>query len=128
MVTEAATHAQTWGELIANVGFPIALFVMMSVTIGIVLWRCLPWLAVNVVTPVTAAHVKLVETLEKASNSQADAMEKQAEAMTKMAKSFEQLEQFMARHHALTESLEDRAERGEFCKSKEKNHRHEGTA
>jgi len=84
------------------------------------MWKGLPWMAEKVITPITIAHLRLVETLDRSVQTQAEASKVQAEAMAKMAKSMEQIESFMTRHHAFAEEAVDDAEQGKFCKAKDR--------
>lgn len=111
---------QGWVQLVSSVGFPIALILIILGATGIGLWKGLPWMAEKVITPITLAHLKLVETLDKSIQSQAESQKMQAESMVRMAKSMEQIEGFVTRHHAFAEEAVEDAELGKFCKAKDR--------
>lgn len=110
-----------WVQIISTVGFPIALILIVLGAVGMALWKGLPWIAEKVIAPVTTAHLKLVETLDRSIEQSAESGKVQAESMAKMAKSLEQLEAFMSRHQAFAEVMQDDAEAGRYCRAKDRN-------
>lgn len=110
-----------WTKVVTNVGFPIFLVMLVTMSFGAMVWKGLPWIADKVILPITAAHLKLVETLDRSLVMQGESMRISSDAIAKMAKALENLESFIARHHEFTQDELSEAEKlGKFCKAKDR--------